>query len=664
MSDPGLRVFVLDNGQRASVPADKIDKWMRRMDARGIGFKTEGAPVGEPETPPPAPAADSAPAPGTPPAEAPWYEVLGKGAERGARAVGQGAADFGRGLGQGITSRWGDELAARMTPEVDDGTGIPREYAAGSATADMTEQNRRDNREARERSPALYTGGEVIGAVDQAALPGAAAGKLGLAARAAGTARAVPLAASIAKNAIGGAGYGFAAGTGGSEASDPLDVLREGYSGAKTGALLGGGTTAVLGGVGKAASALAPKLMRGSNFMRGQAVGAPPDLGDAAESIGRQPGESAATAVGRKVEELGLPGASKGPMTGAGYARAADARADDLGTQLGIIIDRAAGPSGVGVPKAQVVDELLALRREYASGASDAARSKAAVVERAIKRLNAKPSETLDARDLQTLKSEFEASGGYRKGEAPPTPRISVAKEANRDVATTMRKNLTGAMDEQALREDVQPFHGARRGIGAARAIQSYASGAEGQSGMTRPLGRALLNFIPGGHALHAGLELGEDVAASGLKGAATGARKFGASMQAAAPVMGKIGSTSWAASHPDWLPPSRIAPPIEREQPPDDRAPLHDAISQYASNDDNATPERRTATARGQMLPDAAMRLYKQQPQAFGKWQRELFDARQQGEGQFAALLTRLQSNPEFQQTVLPKLQAMTAQK
>jgi len=65
---------------------------------------------------------------------------------------------------------------------------------------------------------------------------------------------------------------------------------------------------------------------------------------------------------------------------------------------------------------------------------------------------------------------------------------------------------------------------------------------------------------------------------------------------------------------------------------------------------------------ARGQMLPDAAWTLYKQDPRAFGPFAENLFAARQRGEGQFAAELSRLETDPEFSRTVLPRLRQMTA--
>lgn len=84
------------------------------------------------------------------------------------------------------------------------------------------------------------------------------------------------------------------------------------------------------------------------------------------------------------------------------------------------------------------------------------------------------------------------------------------------------------------------------------------------------------------------------------------------------------------------------------------------DAMDELAG----ASPADRSRNARGQMLPDAAMQLLKTEPQALGKWAPELLEARKQGEGQFAARIQSLQSDPAFSRDVLPRLQAMTVAK
>jgi hypothetical protein len=63
-----------------------------------------------------------------------------------------GVSDFVRGVGRGVTFDAMAPAAAALTPEVDDGTGIQRRYAAGSAEADLAQQYRREDAEAEARS--------------------------------------------------------------------------------------------------------------------------------------------------------------------------------------------------------------------------------------------------------------------------------------------------------------------------------------------------------------------------------------------------------------------------------------------------------------------------------------------------------------------------------
>lgn len=105
-----------------------------------------------------------------------------------------------RGAGQGATFGWGDELGAQITPEVDDGTNIPREYAAGSAEQDLLQKLRRDNATAAQEHPALYAGGAVAGA-----LPSALATPFGAGSSAAGRLAGTMLAGG-ALGGVGGAG--------------------------------------------------------------------------------------------------------------------------------------------------------------------------------------------------------------------------------------------------------------------------------------------------------------------------------------------------------------------------------------------------------------------------------------------------------------------------
>lgn len=73
-----------------------------------------------------------------------------------------------RGLGQGASLGWGDELVPMLMSDIDDGTGIPREYAAGSSDADARNTIRRENQEAQEDYPGAYFTGQLLGGAPSA----------------------------------------------------------------------------------------------------------------------------------------------------------------------------------------------------------------------------------------------------------------------------------------------------------------------------------------------------------------------------------------------------------------------------------------------------------------------------------------------------------------
>lgn len=108
-----------------------------------------------------------------------------------------------RGAGQGASAGWGEEGAAKLLdflPTEDDGTGIPRTYAAGSREQDYKNKFRADDSAASTKYPGTFTTGAVAGA-----LPAALASLgLGGGAGAAGLARTAGMGAL--QGAVGGAG--------------------------------------------------------------------------------------------------------------------------------------------------------------------------------------------------------------------------------------------------------------------------------------------------------------------------------------------------------------------------------------------------------------------------------------------------------------------------
>lgn len=164
-----------------------------------------------------------------------------------------------RGAGQGATLGWGDELGPKLVPEVDDGTNIPREYAAGSAEQDLLQKLRRDNATAAAENPALYAGGAVVGA-----LPSALATPFGVGGAAAGR---------LAATSLAGGALGGLSGAGITEDGSKL-------RGAGEGALAG----ALTGMAGAAAAESLPLLQRAAQGLRAVApatAGAPASAGGA-----------------------------------------------------------------------------------------------------------------------------------------------------------------------------------------------------------------------------------------------------------------------------------------------------------------------------------------------------------------------------------------------
>jgi len=104
--------------------------------------------VGEPEV------IKTAGAPQPPPSQPSWYESLLRGA------------------GQGVTAGFGDELSSVLTPSSDDGTGIPRTYAAGSASQDLRNTMRAENEEAAAANPVSSAAGNILGSIPGAIATG------------------------------------------------------------------------------------------------------------------------------------------------------------------------------------------------------------------------------------------------------------------------------------------------------------------------------------------------------------------------------------------------------------------------------------------------------------------------------------------------------------
>lgn len=73
---------------------------------------------------------------------------------------------LGRGAGQSVTGNWNDELSSKLLANIpfNDGTGIPRDYAGGSAEEQYKSEQRADNEDAQRRFPLNYGAGQILGA--------------------------------------------------------------------------------------------------------------------------------------------------------------------------------------------------------------------------------------------------------------------------------------------------------------------------------------------------------------------------------------------------------------------------------------------------------------------------------------------------------------------
>lgn len=151
-----------------------------------------------------------------------------------------------RGLGQGATGGWADEAAPYLTRFMeavaggpDDPAGIPRNYAAGSATADQQNVERAANADAAAKYPGTYGSGQALGSL----APSLALGAAG----AAGT-KALPLAQKALplaqRVALGGLTQGVRGGIEGAGYANEGDRLQGAAQAAGPAALMGMGAAA------------------------------------------------------------------------------------------------------------------------------------------------------------------------------------------------------------------------------------------------------------------------------------------------------------------------------------------------------------------------------------------------------------------------------------
>jgi hypothetical protein len=663
-----------------------------------------------------------------------------------------------RGGGQGATLRYGDEISSRLVPEATDTTGIPREYAEGSAQAAMQAQMRRDNAEAQASQPKMYGVGEMAGVTPLAIATGGLAPE----------GEALGLGARTAFNAAqGGAISGtMAKGSGASN----KEALKDALLGAGT----AGGLTMTAAGLAPAAEAAAAggeaaaaKFNNRADVNRLRAAGATKgqidrmrDPGGAELPFGRYASAAEELRTKQPLLKRLIPRnadfynerAGEAVRTAEAQKSALEAALADAPVDTDVLANRIeqeqqAYPPGEGAAKREAIAEKAKLWRSFggpgevgnplAPGVNDFAD-----LPPAVPNLRSPPpiktrqatfvtkegaTATGDVPEIAAPNTQASASKTMRPGRgraqasAPemassvdtlrefPAPVEDVPPNRNamlppayrsmpfsRGVAELqeladqgkwdalnpapsqqVRGRAYGAINEglENAANEAQPGAGTNwRALKEQQhrmmRIRDAASGQELRDLTGGPLrsnemmtaGFGVLAGHPiGGAALAAGEHVvrsrGRDALASFLR-ARAGANEAGAGAARAfarGPGADLRRLALGPASSPAAAGAAAAATPAPFRGITPRPAPAGAALAQQ-----DRAPDDTTGT-RGQMLPDAAWSLYKQDPQAFGPYAENLLQARQRGEGQFAAELSRLESDPEFSRTVLPRLRQMT---
>lgn len=644
----------------------------------------------------------NAPTPELPKPKVPWYESLLRGA------------------GQGATLRFGDEAASWLVPEsgasptarkllnllgtdlpAADESGIPRQYAEGSARDSMLAQMRRDNDEARRAHGFAYGAGEVAGSTPLAVLAGEA------------LPAGAGLGARTAYNAATGAGFAgtMAKGSGADNAEAAKQALM--------GALISGGLTSTIGGVRGALASRAAKAEQAAQdaldttFETGNAADAQ-RLRAAGATLPQIRTMQSRAAIGEElplnryasaVEELR---ASRGsrfiPKSKTFYGREADRALESADAAKSLL---ESDLKDVPISTDALASSIRGGKSHYSP--SEGAPFRQALEDKAqmYEAMADGPQETIQTTIAPSGKLTRGSSGQFAKAQPIPLT-IDVAQEPtipfarardelselgsqskwdalNQSPVQQVRSRAYGALNEgienelnaerpgagtnwRALKENVHRF----------KRISDVARDRELRDATNRVIsptdylvaGSELAANNPktglvmaGLHHLLRGRE--HDIAASILRtqseraaNSAMNAAMRADRLRALLPTVGEpleraamtpaftagaVGAANAAA--PNSEPP--MPEPREQLEPPPARIAPADQI---ASN------------TRGQMLPDVAKQLYQADPAAFGPYASNIFNAMRKGEGQLAAELSRLEQDPTFARTVLPRLRAMTA--
>lgn len=449
-------------------------------------------------------------------------------------AAGQTLADDATMLGQGVTFDHGDEMAAAWTPENggydthqlasgkeqldQDRMDIPKHYAAGSARKDLRNSIRKGIDEAHANSP--YTGNEakLVGNAATSALAGLA------------------LPETAAVGALGRIGTGILAGAaGGNVASmgasthdfdtDPEGLAADADKGALIGGV-GGGLLSTAAEVPGAFRAAAPFLRGASNEARTSAVGKGAGFGNVARENGL---DFAEEGMGERAAEL-FPHSI--PKNAKWYAEQSGAMRDDVGKQLGELVDDV---SANEVPQAVSLSDFMTkvrgLRDSYAGKISEQAKSNARTVERLAKNIYAKygTQEYLSPADLNSIKRDLSEVGFPAKANAamPSGQKQIVSQKMSRVPRGELSEVMSGENPDypHAMDESGRKFNDLNETYGDLETINGMSTEKAIADARHEPRGWA--QWIPGAHDMSTRADDARAMALSGASNAAEAGGRF-----------------------------------------------------------------------------------------------------------------------------------------
>ena len=570
--------------------------------------------------------------------------------------IASGAADLGRGAGQGASFGMGDEGAATMQammPSPMDGQrrsgrsfDAPLADDFSAVRGEALQSERSANETAQERSPWLYTGGAIAGGLPAAIATAPVGGGAGLAVRA-------------GQNAMHGGALGLAAGYGASEAETDLGLLEDaGDAGMVGGALGGAGTVAAAGagamgrGAGEMLEAGAEKAQRAGWRNRAAATGM---YGGEMAKLVKQRGRDLPERIGETIERYGAHKRPEaGPLTrwipqSAGvYADTTGAAMKQAGQRMGGAIDDATAAGATVDPKT------------LASGMRDAQTEHLAA---------GQPNNKAIAKHIDSIANDLAARHAARGGR-PMTPREAWDYRHNMKPTAGLENSRnvmpSVGMQGQAYREGRDVIHDSvLDSLGDAAPAYRQAETDYGMLTMAnnasrqreaQELGNQLASINSPGMAATGAVVSGVPGAAMGI-GAIETAKRVG--RDATADVLGGTASAMRGASRI----PSAIGGLADDAGTAGARVGAPQADSLWEDFLGEASPAMAQAPTTQQQAgehPKAARtRLaLRARPAILGEYAGELQQALDAGPKEFGATMLRLQKDPEFMRSVMPALQ------